>query len=87
MPTIIDIHQELLAPYGELRLDGGVLTEEEVFLLLHNETSESLKVQFVVWVYYCCMVLLFRYQAVAWFRLYPTASFRGAAGVGGRGDL
>jgi hypothetical protein len=35
---------ELVAPYGELRLDGEPYNEEQVFYMLHGESKESLKV-------------------------------------------
>ncbi len=44
LATLLDIHAELLAPYGELRVDAEAYSEEDVFLMLHGETKSSLKV-------------------------------------------
>jgi hypothetical protein len=43
LPTLVDMLQELLGPYGELRLSSAVPTDEQAFFLRHGETEESLK--------------------------------------------
>lgn len=44
LPTLVDMLDELLAPYGELRLNQPTPDEEDAFYLRHGETRDSLKV-------------------------------------------
>ncbi|KAI8473488.1 MAG: hypothetical protein J3K34DRAFT_518962, partial [Monoraphidium minutum] len=44
LSTLLDLYAEIMAPYGEVRLDGEALEESDVFYSLHGETKDSFKV-------------------------------------------
>lgn len=43
LATLIDIQQELVQPYGDLRGSLPELTELQKFYLVHHESQETLK--------------------------------------------